>query len=173
MYLFSSFYSLISQNHHFSSFSSPRSHPVVGRSLKCIRKNLAWQIQKNSRNINWYICYELSKAGKFHTFLVSLIILLSWPERFRSSFATRNKIFSINTYQPALNTESLTRGREARPNTAPFFSKVGLRKFVLAKGLFVLRSYFIRYLTYKRRAKLSWFSLQIIFSIECYKPQSR
>ena len=40
-----------------------------------------------------------------------------------------------------------------RPNTAPFFSDVGLTKFVLASELFVSRPYFIRHLTAKRFAK--------------------
>ena len=57
--------------------------------------------------------------------------------------------------------------REARPNTAPFFPKACLRKFVLAKKLFVPRPYFILYLTDKRCANLSWLTLQIMFSTEC------
>ena len=48
---------------------------AVGRSPKCIRKNPARWIQKNLRNINWYSCYELFKTSKFHTFLVSFMIL--------------------------------------------------------------------------------------------------
>ena len=44
-----------------------------------------------------------------------------------SCFVTRCKIFLMITHQAAL--------REARPNTAPFFSEVGLRKFVLASEL--------------------------------------
>ena len=40
-----------------------------------------------------------------------------------------------------------------RPNTPPFFSDVGLTKFVLASELFVLRPYIIRHLTAKRFAK--------------------
>ena len=39
--------------------------------------------------------------------------------------------------------------REVWPNTAPFFSEVGLRKFVLAGELFVLRPYFICHLAAK------------------------
>ena len=53
---------------------------AVGRSPKCIRKNPVRQIQKNLRNINWYSCYELFKTGKFHTFLVSFMILASCAE---------------------------------------------------------------------------------------------
>ena len=49
----------------------------------------------------------------------------------RFSIVTRCKIFSKITHQIAL--------REVRPNTAPFFSEVGLRKFVSASELFVLR----------------------------------
>ena len=41
------------------------------------------------------------------------------------------KIFSKVTHQ--------TVGREVQPNTSPFFSEVGLRKFVSASELFVLR----------------------------------
>ena len=48
---------------------------AVGRSPKCIRKSPARRIQKNLRNINWYSCYELFKAGKIHTILVSFMIL--------------------------------------------------------------------------------------------------
>ena len=40
-----------------------------------------------------------------------------------------------------------------RPNTPPFFSDVGLTKFVLASELFVPRPYFICHLTAKRFAK--------------------
>ena len=53
---------------------------AVGRSSKCIGKNLARRIQKNLRSINWYSCRKSSKNGKFHTFLVSFMILLSRPE---------------------------------------------------------------------------------------------
>ena len=42
------------------------------------------------------------------------------------------KIILEITHQTAL--------REARPNTAPFFSDVGLTKFVIASELFVPRS---------------------------------
>ena len=56
------------------------------------------------------------------------------------------KIFSMITHQAAL--------REARPNTAPFFSEVGLRKFVFASELFVPRPYFVCHLTVKRSAKI-------------------
>ena len=52
---------------------------AVGRSPKC-RKNPARRILKNLRNINWYSCYELFKTGKFHTFLVSFMILASCAE---------------------------------------------------------------------------------------------
>ena len=55
------------------------------------------------------------------------------------------KIISEITHQTTL--------REARPNTAPFSSDVGLTKFVLASELFVPRPYFIRHLTVKRFAK--------------------
>ena len=108
------------------------------RSLpKCIRKK-RW---REFRRI-CYSCNESSKAGKFHTFLVSSIKPLLWPEWITS----RCKIFLKIIHQTAL--------REARPNTAPFFSRVGLRKFVLARELFVLRPYFIRRVTAKRPAKI-------------------
>ena len=55
------------------------------------------------------------------------------------------KIFSKITHQTAL--------REAWPNTALFFSDVGLTKFVFASELFVPRPYCIRHLTAKRFAK--------------------
>ena len=55
------------------------------------------------------------------------------------------KLFSKITHQTAL--------RETRPNTASFFSDVGLRKFVLASELLVPRPYFIGHLTAKRFAK--------------------
>ena len=32
------------------------------------------------KNIICYSCYKSSKAGKYHTFLVSFILPLSWPE---------------------------------------------------------------------------------------------
>ena len=53
--------------------------------------------------------------------------------------------------------------REAQPNTATFFSEVGLRKFVFASELFVLRPNFICHLTVKAGAKISWFPLQFLF----------
>ena len=120
---------------------------AVGRSPKCIRKNPARRIQKNLRNINWYSCYELFKTGKFHTFLVSFIILASCPERSRSCFAARYKIFWNITHQSAL--------REARPNMAPFFYRVCLRKFIGAREPVVPRPYFQRHSTDKRSGKLS------------------
>ena len=64
------------------------------------------------------------------------------------------KDHEFDDYQTAL--------RKARPNTAPFFSEVGLRKFVLDSELFVLRPYFIPHLTAKRISKISWFYLQFI-----------
>ena len=53
---------------------------AVGRSPKCIIKKPGKADSKNLRNINWYSCYKLFKTGKFHTFLVSFTILLSYPE---------------------------------------------------------------------------------------------
>ena len=56
------------------------------------------------------------------------------------------KIFLKITHQTAL--------REVQPNTALFFSDVGLTKFVIASELFVPRPYFIcHYLTAKRFTK--------------------
>ena len=52
--------------------------------------------------------------------------------------------------------------KETRPNTTPFFSEVGLRKFVLASELFIPRPYFICHSTAKRCAKISWLPLQFI-----------
>ena len=63
-----------------------------------------------------------------------------------SPFAKRSKIFSKITHHTTL--------REAQPNTAPFFSEVGLRNFVLASELFVPRPYFICHLIAKRREKI-------------------
>ena len=60
---------------------------VVGRSPKCVRKNSAKRIQKNLRNIYWYI-------QLLYTFLVFFMILVSCPEWPRSCFATQYKIFS-------------------------------------------------------------------------------
>ena len=57
-----------------------------------------------------------------------------------------------------------------RPNTAPYFSEVGLKKFVFASELFVLRLYFIRHLAAKRPAKISWLPLQFIFRSGWLKP---
>ena len=121
------------------------------------------QIQKNLKNFICYSCCESSKAGEYHTFLVSFVIILSWPEWFTSCFVTRCKMFSNITHQTAL--------REARSNTPPFFSKVGFRKFVFASELFVLRPYFIWHLTAKRPAKISWLPLQFIFRSGWLKPQ--
>ena len=87
---------------------------TVGSLSKYIRKKPAWQIQKNLKNI-CYSCYESSEDGKGHTFLVSFIIPLSWPEWFRSCFAMSCKIFPKITHQTAV--------REARPIMTPFFSK--------------------------------------------------
>ena len=66
-------------------------------------------------------CYESNKAAKRHTPLISLIILLSWPELFRSYFVTQ--------YIKFLKITNKTMLREARPKTAPFFSKVDLQGF--------------------------------------------
>ena len=82
-----------------------------------------------------------------YTFLVSFMILLIWPEWMTSYFLTRCKIFLEITHQTTL--------REARPNTAPLFSKVGLRKFVLVSELFERNPCFIRHLTAKKPAKIS------------------
>ena len=62
--------------------------------------------------------------------------------------------------------------REVQPNTAPFFSDVGLRKFfsdvglrkfVFASELFLPRPYFISHLVAKRGTKISWLLLQFLF----------
>ena len=100
---------------------------AVRSSPACIRKKWARQIQKNLKKIICYSCYQSSKAGKCHTFLVSFIIPISWPEWITSYFLTWFKIFFKMTHPTAQ--------REAWLNTAPFFSKVGLRKFVLASKL--------------------------------------
>ena len=55
------------------------------------------------------------------------------------------------------------RATRVRSNTTPFFSEVGLRKFILASELFVPRPYFIRHLTAKWGAKISWLPLQFLF----------
>ena len=136
---------------------------MVGNLPKCIRKKPARRIQKNLKNIICYSCYESSKPGNCHTFLVPLIIPLSWPEWITSYFLTRCKIFLKVTHQNEL--------REARPNTTPFFSKVGLRKSVLASEPFVLRSYFIRHLRTKGLVKILSLPLQFIFRSWGLKPQ--
>ena len=138
---------------------------MVGRLPKCIRKNPARWIQKNLRNMNWYSCYELSKTGKFHTFLVSFMILVSYPEWSRSCFAMQYKMFSNITHQAAV--------REVRPSTAPFFFRACFRKCIVARELFVRSPYFQQYLTDKRRTKLSSLPLQIIFCLGCGKSQSK
>ena len=105
------------------------------------------------------------KMVRFILFLVFFMILLSCPEWFRPGFATRYKIFLNITHQPAL--------REARPNMALFFFKVGLRKFIVARELFVPRPYFQRHLTDNTHAELSWLPLQIISCLGCGKSQSK
>ena len=90
----------------------------------------------------WYYRHVLIslttwKSIKCHTFLVSFITHLSWPEGFACCFVTLWKIFSKIAHQTAL--------REMRSNKAPFSYKLGLRKFALASELFVLRPYFIRH----------------------------
>lgn len=60
--------------------------------------------------------------------------------------------------------------REAQLIKATFFPKHVL-EFVLTKEVFVPRPYFVLHLTDKRRAKLSWITLQILFSTKCCKPQ--
>ena len=125
---------------------------------------MARQLQKNLKNICnllFVICYcfhESRKAGKWNTFLVSFITPLSWQEWLTFWFATWCKIFLKISHQTAL--------RET-----PLFSKVGLRKFVLAGELFALRPYFIRHLTSKRPAKISPLLLQFIFRSGWLKVQ--
>ena len=136
---------------------------MVGRSSKCIRKNPTRRIQKNLRHTYCYLCYQLFKTSKFHTFFsflydtcfMSIIIqvLLCYVVQY---------IFEYFTHQTAL--------REARPNTTPFFLRACLRKFIDASELFGPRSYFQINSTEKRSAKLSWVPLQIIFSLEFSKP---
>ena len=60
---------------------------------------------------------------------------------------------------------------KAWPNMTPFFSKAGLRRFVLTKELFVIRPCFIDHLTAKKCAMFSWLSLQVIFGIWYFKLQ--
>ena len=142
------------------------SYRVVGRSSKCIRKNPTRWIQKNLRHTYWYICYQLFKTGKFHTFFsflydtcfMSIIIqvLLCYVVQY---------IFEYFTHQTVL--------REAQPNTTPFFLRAFLIKFIGARELFGPRSYSQIHSTEKRSAKLSWVPLQIIFSLGCSKPQSK
>ena len=122
------------------------SHPIfenknvalmaLARLPKYIRKNLARQIQKNLRSINWYSYNKLNKTGKFHTFFSFFYGGTFFMARmFRSFFRTPYKTFSNISHQLAL--------REACPNMASFFSEVGL-----GKQLFVLRPFFsIHYLT--------------------------
>ena len=141
---------------------------AVRRSLKYTRKNPVSRVQKNLRNINWYSCYELFKTGKFHTFPVPLMIHVSCPELSRSCFATRYKIFSNITHQPALRYF-----RMLLINPVLFFFRVCLRKFIGTRELFVPRPYFRLHSTEKRSAKLLWVPLQIIFCLECSKPQSK
>ena len=59
----------------------------------------------------------------------------------------RYAVLSMITHQATL--------RDARPNTAPFFSKVGLTKLVLASELFIPGPYFISHSTAKKCAKIS------------------
>ena len=62
---------------------------------------------------------------------------------------------------------------EARPNTAPFCSKVGFRKLVLASEQFVPWPYFICHLAIERHAKVLSFPLQLIFKIGWLKLQTK
>ena len=80
--------------------------PLIGPSetRRNVFKKLVRWIQKNLRNIIFYRCYESSKTCKSHTFLVSFIIPLSWPERIMFYFLTHCKMFLKITHQ-----------REARP----------------------------------------------------------
>ena len=126
---------------------------AVRCSTKCLRKKPVRWIQKNMKNI-WYSSYEPSKTGKCYTFLVSFIIPVLWPQWFMSPFVMQSKIFSKITHQTTL--------REAHPYTTLFFSEVGLRKFVLASELFVLKPYFICHLIAKRREKILWLALWFI-----------
>ena len=117
---------------------------------------MARQIQRNLKNICYLlfvICYcfhESRKAGKWNTFLASFIIPLSWQEWLTFCFVTWCKIFLKISHQTAR--------REA-----PLFSKVGLRKFVLASELFALRPYFIRHVISKGPAEISSLLPQFIF----------
>ena len=142
------------------------SYRVVGRTPKCIRKNPTRRIRKNLRNPYWYTCYELFKTGKFHTFFSFLYntCFMSRIIQVLLCYAVEY-IFEYFTHQIEL--------REARPNTAPFFLRAYLRKFIGAREPFGPRSYFQIHSTEKRSGNLSWVPLQIIFSLGCSKPQSK
>ena len=134
---------------------------AVGSTPKSVREKPSWGIQKNLKNINWYSWYESSKAGKCHTF----IIPLWWPEWFRLCFGMGWKIFSKITQQ--------TTRIEVRPNTAPFSSTAGLRKFILGKGFFVPRLCFICHLTAKSYFCGSLFKLSLVFGILSSKQRRK
>ena len=51
------------------------------------------------------------------------------------------------------------------------FSTAGLRKFILASELFVLRHYFLCQLTAKRPMKILWLPVQFIFKSQWLKLQ--
>ena len=126
---------------------------AVGSLPKCITKKSARWIQKNMKNIIWYSSYEPSKTGKSYTFLFTFIIPVLWPQWFMSPIIMQSKIFSKTTHQTTL--------REAHPYTTLFFSEVGLRRFVLASELFVLKPYFICHLIAKR-CEILWLALWFI-----------
>ena len=121
----------------FQGVIKKKSCRTVRRLPKCITKKLARQIYKNLKNITCYSCYESNKAGKCHTLLVSLIIPL-----------TMTRMIQVLLLQDISEDQSsnLTEDRHGL-TLHDFFSKVGLRKFVLASKLFVLRPYFICHLT--------------------------
>ena len=105
--------------------------------------------EKFEKHLIGTVATDYSKLVNFILFQFPLwYILVLWPELSSSCFARLYKIFSNIIY-------SLTHAkREVRPNMAPFFFRVCLRKFIGTRQLFVPRPYFQLHWTEKRSAKL-------------------
>ena len=126
------------------------------RSLpKYIRKSLLRRIKKNLKNIGTVAMNQV-KLMNVMPFQLPLSYLLHGQNDLSLALLCGARYFQRLLIKPCEEKRSLTRH-------CFFFSKVGLRKFVLVNELFLLRPLFICHLTVKRHAMILWFSPIYLF----------